>query len=61
MLGVHNPIGADWREILVELQRLLTAAQSERWAASFFGEGTPQKIFLGFAIAQPIAALVRLS
>lgn len=28
----NNPVGADWREILVELRRFFTAAQPERYA-----------------------------
>jgi hypothetical protein len=30
----NNPVGADWREILVWSQRLFTAAQPERYSDS---------------------------
>jgi hypothetical protein len=38
MLGVHNPAGADWGEILVGLRRLFAAAQPERYAANPYHE-----------------------
>lgn len=42
LLQQHNVlVGADCREILVRMQRLLTAAQPERYTASFFGCGSP--------------------
>ena len=36
----NNPAGVDCWEILVVLQRLLAAAQPERYAAQFIGWGS---------------------
>gem|GEM_PF-6906322 len=33
MLGVHSPVGADWQSRSVLQQRLLAAAQPERYAS----------------------------
>jgi hypothetical protein len=38
MLGVHNPVGADYQKIWVVMQRLPAAAQPERWTALGFSK-----------------------
>lgn len=41
----NNPAGADCQRILVVLQRLLTAAQQERYTALVAGRGHVERSF----------------